>query len=629
MANVFITAFRVSGWVGFHFSKTVLFSIEPCDYNYGGVTLSFIRNRSLKSTILVIIIPIIMLFVFITGLFSYLLASSQLQKNAFTSISDTVSQTQRFLNDKLTDVVTSLTILVSDSDLSDITMRTENPAYNLQTEDYLQLNRVLNRASPDRALIDSTLILYNHDRPAFYRKDDLTEQVKFSLEPYRLGQATDPISVIHWVTLHTDPFGASFNQNDSGKVVSLYNLLGKDVEHSKGIILFNIKDSFFQTILSNPAISNNGYLCLISDDGIISYKKVAGKYRIKDSELQPIILQTTQASGQITITNEYGNEMLIVYDTLRINKWKIAAVVPKDELLHNVNYIKYLILVIMFILFVIVIFFSNFLANIITKPIIQLTRKINSIEEGNLDIEFRDLSRNEIGVLNKGIRDMIHRIKQLLKQIEKEQEKKRKAELAALQFQIRPHFLYNTLYSIKHLIEMDEKKEASQMVTSLSDFFRISISKGNEIIPVSQEIEHIKHYFTIQELRYGDSFTYEIDVEPAILDFKIVKLTLQPIVENAIYHGIKNSLKKGHIRIKAFIQDDDCIIRIEDNGAGMAPEQLDQINVSLSNMNMSEDGAGFGIYNVHKRLQLNYGMKYGLSYESSSETGTVVIVTFR
>lgn len=572
-----------------------------------------------------------MLFVFTTGLFSYLLASSQLQKNAFTSISDTVSQTQRFLNDKLTDVVTSLTILVSDSDLSDISMRTEDPAYNLQTEDYLQLNRVLNRASPDRALIDSTLIYYNHDRPAFYRKDDLTEQVKFSLEPYRIGQATDPISVIHWETLHTDPFGTSHNQNDSGKVVSLYNLLGKDVEHSKGIILFNIKNSFFQTILSNPTISNNGYLSLISEEGIISYKNVAKKYKIKDSELQRLVMQTAQASGQITITNKFGNEMLVVYDTLRINKWKIAAVVPKDELLHKVSYIKYLILVIMCILFVIAIFLSNFLANIITKPIIRLTRKINTIEEGNLDIEFKELSRNEIGVLNRGIRDMIHRIKQLLLQIEKEQEKKRKAELAALQFQIRPHFLYNTLYSIKHLIELDEKKEASQMVTSLSDFFRISISKGSEIIPVSQEIEHINHYFTIQELRYGDSFTYEIDMEPAVLDFNIVKLTLQPLIENAIYHGIKNSRKKGHIRIKGFIQEDDCVIRIEDNGAGMAAEKLEQINRSLSNMCTSEDGdgTGIGIYNVHKRLRLNYGMKYGLRYESSSEAGTIVVVTFR
>ncbi|NOU67013.1 HAMP domain-containing protein [Paenibacillus sp. LMG 31461] len=585
----------------------------------------------MKSTILVIIIPIIMLFVFTTGLFSYLLASSQLQKNAFTSISDTVSQTQRFLNDKLTDVVTSLTILVSDSDLSDISMRTEDPAYNLQTEDYLQLNRVLNRASPDRALIDSILIYYNHDRPAFYRKDDLTEQVKFSLEPYRIGQATDPISVIHWETLHTDAFGTSHNQNDSGKVVSLYNLLGKDVEHSKGIILFNIKNSFFQTILSNPTISNNGYLSLISEDGIISYKNVAKKYKIKDSELQRLVMQTPQASGQITITNELGNEMLVVYDTLRINKWKIAAIVPKDELLHKVSYIKYLILVIMCILFVIAIFLSNLLANIITKPIIRLTRKINTIEEGNLDIEFKELSRNEIGVLNRGIRDMIHRIKQLLLQIEKEQEKKRRAELAALQFQIRPHFLYNTLYSIKHLIELDEKKEASQMVTSLSDFFRISISKGSEIIPVSQEIEHINHYFTIQELRYGDSFTYEIDMEPAMLDFNIVKLTLQPLIENAIYHGIKNSRTKGHIRIKGFIQEDDCVIRIEDNGAGMATEKLEQINRFLSNMCTSEDGdgTGIGIYNVHKRLRLNYGMKYGLRYESSSEAGTIVVVTFR
>jgi two-component system sensor histidine kinase YesM len=591
--------------------------------------LSFIRNRSLKSTILRLFIPIIMLFVFITGLFSYLLASEQLQQNAFTSISDTVSQTQSFLNDKLTDVVTSLTILDSDSDLSDITIRTDNPSYPLQTDDYLLLNKALNRAFPDRALIDSTLLYYNYDRPALYRKDDLTAQVEISLAPYKLNQASDPTSVIHWLTLHTDPIAASLNKNYTGKVVSLYKLLGKDVDHSKGIILFNIKDSFFQTILTNPTISSNGYLCLVSEDGLITYKKIAETYDIKDADLQASILQTTQPSGQMTITNRYGKELLVVYDTLRINKWKIAAVVPKDELLNKVSYIKYLSLAVMSILFVIVILFSNFLANIITKPLIQLTRKINTIEQGNLDIEFKEYPHNEIGVLNRGIRDMIQRIKQLLMQVEEEQEKKRSAELAALQFQIRPHFLYNTLYSIKHLIEMDEKKEASQMVSALADFFRISISKGSEIISVSQEIEHIKHYFTIQQMRYGDSFTYEIDIEPELMAYKIVKLTLQPLVENAIYHGMKQIRTKGHIRIVGATRGEDGVIRVEDNGAGMSTEQLAHIKRCLLDITMGEEKAGFGVSNVHKRLQLNYGMSYGLSYESSPETGTVAIVTFR
>ncbi|SFL94470.1 two-component system, sensor histidine kinase YesM [Paenibacillus sp. 1_12] len=593
--------------------------------------MSFIRNRSLKSSILRLFIPIMTLFVFITGLFSYLLASDQLQQNAFTSISDTVSQTQSFFNDKLTDVVTSLTILDSDSDLSDITTRTQNPEYQLHTDDYLLLNKALNRAFPDRgALIDSTLLYYNYDRPAFYRKDDLTVQVRISLEPYKLRQATDPTSVIHWLTLHTDPVAKSLNNNYNGKVVSLYKLLGKDVDNSKGIILFNIKDSFFKTILTTPTISNNGYLCLVSEDGLISYKKIADKYDIKDAELQAQILQSKQTSGQMTITNEYGKEMLVVYDTLRINRWKIAAVIPKEELLNKVSYIKYLSLAVMSVLFVIVILFSNVMANFITKPIIQLTRKINTIEEGHLDIEFKEYPNNEIGVLNRGMRDMLQRIKQLLVQVEDEQEKKRSAELAALQFQIRPHFLYNTLYSIKHLIEMDEKQEASQMVSALADFFRISISKGSEIIPVSQEIEHINHYFTIQQMRYGDSFTYSIKVDPELLDYKMVKLTLQPLVENAIYHGMKQIRRKGHIRIVGTIQGEDGVIRVEDNGAGMSAEQLVHINRALLEvMNKGEEAVGFGVCNVHKRLQLNYGMSYGLCYESSPETGTVAIVTFR
>jgi two-component system sensor histidine kinase YesM len=243
------------------------------------------------------------------------------------------------------------------------------------------------------------------------------------------------------------------------------------------------------------------------------------------------------------------------------------------------------------------------------------------IEKGNFDTQVDVNSSNEIGQLGLRFNRMTAKIKELMLQNVQEQELKRKSELKALQAQINPHFLYNTLDSIIWMAEVNKSKEVVLMVSSLAKLFRLSLSKGDEIIPIRNEIEHIKSYLTIQKMRYKDKLDFEIQVDDHILSYKTIKIILQPLVENSIYHGIKNKDGVGLIRITGTQVGNKIVLSVIDNGIGMTPETLEAL---LQKPVPSEQGSGMGVNNVNQRIKLYYGEEYGLQYESEPGQGTTV-----
>ena len=217
---------------------------------------------------------------------------------------------------------------------------------------------------------------------------------------------------------------------------------------------------------------------------------------------------------------------------------------------------------------------------------------------------------------------MIEKIKELMLQNNKEQELKRKNELKALQAQINPHFLYNTLDSIVWMAESKKSEEVVLMTSALAKLFRTSISKGEEVISINNEIEHIKNYLIIQKIRYKNKLDFEIDVDDEILHNKVLKIILQPLVENSIYHGIKNKDGIGIITIKGRRIQDKILLQVIDNGTGMTPAEIDKV----FNKKGRQSGSGIGVYNVNQRIKLYYGDEYGLGYESEIDKGTIVSV---
>ena len=262
-------------------------------------------------------------------------------------------------------------------------------------------------------------------------------------------------------------------------------------------------------------------------------------------------------------------------------------------------------------------------------PIKKLQDLTTTITKNDLQALLSSENVDEITELGMSFNIMTSKIRDLLDSKVREQENLKKAELKALQAQINPHFLYNTLDTIVWMSESNQPGQVIEIVRALSSFFRIALSRGKEWISIRQEIEHVRSYLLIQKFRYRDILDYEIEVDEKILDGTILKLTLQPIVENALYHGIKNKRNGGTIRVRARKADHNLVLlEVQDDGLGFTPNKLSQIQAAITNDSeeILQSESGFGLENVHKRIQLYYGTQYGLSVESQYQNGTRVTI---
>ncbi len=278
-----------------------------------------------------------------------------------------------------------------------------------------------------------------------------------------------------------------------------------------------------------------------------------------------------------------------------------------------------------FAIILICIFVSYYIPQSITKPIRRLSEITDQVAKGNLDVRSDVRTGAEVSVLNDSLNTMIDKINELVEQVKTEQVRLRKAEFELLQSQINPHFLYNTLDAIVWLAEAGEHKKVVSMVESLSGFFRSSLNQGKDIVTIKEETQHVRSYLEIQQVRYQDILKYEIDIPDELGAYLIPKITLQPLVENALYHGIKNKRGVGNIRITGIKQEEFFCIRIEDDGIGMEEERLLKVCDRIQNK-VPDESDIYGLYNVNERIRLNFGEQYGITIESEYMKGTIVRV---
>ncbi len=309
--------------------------------------------------------------------------------------------------------------------------------------------------------------------------------------------------------------------------------------------------------------------------------------------------------------------------------WKIVGVSYLDEIMttrEEVN--RYLVQVVAIVL-VLAIVVSLILSAMLTRPIRRMGRTMKAVERGDFNVELPMQGPLEVMQLSSRFNLMLDKIRQLMQQIVKEQESKRKYELEALQAQINPHFLYNTLNSVVRMVGMSKKEEVITMITSLSKLFRLSLSKGKTSISVQEELEHARHYLTIQQMRYKQKFDFTIEADEASQSCYTLKLVLQPLIENAIVHGIEYLVDQGHISVTAAVRGDVLELTVADNGVGMAPEVVEGIlDDEWPEQNpakfVNTVGSGVAVRNVHDRIRLYYGHRYGLEFQSELEAGTTV-----
>lgn len=307
------------------------------------------------------------------------------------------------------------------------------------------------------------------------------------------------------------------------------------------------------------------------------------------------------------------------------NQWTITGMIPMADYLQQIHAFSSLLIMFLVLLTVIMFIVSVKTGESIVRPIEKLRNLMKQVGEGDLNARFTLEGPEEIQDLGSRFNTMIGQLDENTKQVYIEQRAKRKAEMAALQANIKPHFLYNTLDTIHWMAQSYHAKDIVETVDALSTLFRVSLSKGSETIPISQEILHVKSYLQIQKVRYEDMLSYDIQAASDCAQLSVQKLILQPLVENAIYHGIKESGRNGHISIRVWRQDDSIYLVVEDDGAGMSPERLAEVRASLADFKPHEGGA-YGLVNVHQRIRFNYGGIYGLYLESELNGGTTALI---
>ncbi len=289
-----------------------------------------------------------------------------------------------------------------------------------------------------------------------------------------------------------------------------------------------------------------------------------------------------------------------------------------DRAITAIEIIIIIALVVM--IFAIIILFV--LSNKLTKPVRSLVDAMSIFEKNAVDFKYTPVrGASEFNKLSSSFEHMVIQIQELMDKVKKEEVALRKTELKALQAQINPHFLYNTLDSIQWMCEEEKTEDAITMVGALAQLFRISISKGYELIPIEKEIQHAKNYLVIQSYRYKDQFTYFFDIDEEVLPYLCNKITIQPIIENALYHGISRMVDEGEILISVHKVNDDIIIKIKDNGVGMSEEQVESILKKERT-----DSKGIGVKNVNDRIKIYFGDDYGIVVESELDVGTIITI---
>jgi len=389
---------------------------------------------------------------------------------------------------------------------------------------------------------------------------------------------------------------------------------------AEGIFFVDLNYKAISDLCEKISLGNKGYIYILDKKGSIVYHPQQQLiYSGMKSELISEVMETSESSF---LTED---ERLYTISKSERTGWIVVGVSYLPELLEEAQKAQAIYLVIALALFAVALSLAFLLSDEITKPIKALEISMKEVEKGNFDnaaLEVRDA--NEIGRLSRNFNLMTEEIKKLMEQSAREEQAKRRSELKALQAQINPHFLYNTLDSIIWMAEWGKTQEVVNITASLAKLLRRSISNEQELVTIEEEVAYTKEYLTIQKMRYKDKLEYDIILEPEICQERVIKLILQPVVENAIYHGIKYKEGKGLIQIRGYREGDCIILQVEDDGKGMDPETLAHIFEKHTRDTKSN---GVGLNNVRERIQLYYGAEYGISFSSSLGEGTVATIT--
>ena len=410
--------------------------------------------------------------------------------------------------------------------------------------------------------------------------------------------------------------GVGFENDRYAFTLSRYMSFNRSENHGVALIEFDFTK--IVRLIYQSDLGENGHIAIFDRDYNVVYSSLPELIDEDLIETKKLVLGSTG----VTINHQSFN---LYISTITNTGWKVSVFTNNSQI-YSVLY-NFIIIVIITILLlsILYIFIVYVIVKQVTYPLYRLQAEMNKVKDLNYDVNRSKLKKGskEIIQLDATFNEMMRRIRYLADKLLQEQENQRKSELKALQNQINPHFLYNTLDSIIYMIDKGENQKAEEMIVALSKFFRISISRGKTIIPLKDEVEHVRNYLLIQKIRFGDQFTYSINVDPSLYQYSCIKLILQPLVENAIEHGLNDNESGGQIEIIGTQNESYIILKIKDNGYGISEDKLEQIYKSFHDDSIHQ---GVGLKNVYQRIKIYYGEEADIKIDSLFDEGTIISI---
>ncbi|WP_422395226.1 cache domain-containing sensor histidine kinase [Paenibacillus amylolyticus] len=395
----------------------------------------------------------------------------------------------------------------------------------------------------------------------------------------------------------------------------------------RGVIMIDLKLRSVSQAARNVTLGKSGYVMVTDAEGQSVYKPEHPLIEHIPTDWFP-----SGESGTFTADTE-GGTLLFMYQSSTFTGWRTVGVFPTRDSISEVRQIQFYVVSFVFVVCLFGLSASLWFSRSIAQPIFRLMSYMRRAETGNLRPGRWSDRADEIGMLGNSYNRMLAQIRQLISLNELRERQKRDAEMRSLQEHIKPHFLYNTLDTIHWMARKEGAEDVSGMVGALSRLFRIGLSKGQDYIPLHSELEHMTSYLQIQQTRYRDRLQYTLNIPEELRDLFVLKLLLQPLIENAIYHGIKGRRGPGHIRVEARLEHNRLLLTVQDNGAGMSNERLAEMQqlleaplASLEASSPGMTGKSYGMLNVQARLRLSFGDEYGIELESQEGEGTSVTI---
>lgn len=580
--------------------------------NDSGIRKSFAKFN-IQSIILSVLMTLSLVTVTVMGFLLYHRFKLASDKSAVANTEMTVESTIDRLNSSLLDL----------RQISDAANYNIVQQYDISSQEFTRQFSMLYETNTDKI---QSLALYGYDGKLIESEPVATVKDNVKVADQKWYQdARSEIENIHFSTPHVQ------NLFDDGtfryhRVVSLSRSvdINDGSTSGSGVLLVDMKYSVLEDMLERINETSSGiYYYLCSRDGEIIYHPRwteinRGLFKEKNNKV------ASYEDGIYEMKTD-GQKENVVVGSVAYTGWKLIGVVPESVQETSINKFRYYIITTILILVMMLLQVNRFISRKISRPIRELDESVKAYEAGAMPDIYIGGSA-EIRHLGYSVQKSYEQIEMLMKEIIQQQTERRKSELDALQSQINPHFLYNTLESITWMIEAQRNKEAVVMISELAKLLRVSLSRGKTIISIGDELQHGRSYMNIQRVRYKERFKVEFLIDEEIKNYCIVKLVIQPLLENAIYYGVGNMDEDddGQILVRGEKKGEDIYISIEDNGMGM-PEDI-RDNILTDNSKVPKHGSGVGVINVHSRIRLMFGPEYGLEVYSELDEGTKVVI---